>query len=855
MEGQLKFDDGKKEMKVDVDPFEVDASYVEPCFGVNMVGMSYDFDVALEDFESQVRSVYPRTGDGLLDFLVQQKIKDWNWGHRAASRNQYSYYRGRARGYPSDGETYPKEVPSPAKMEKGKAIAQSSGIDKNKDVDVDEEYFDDGDDDMVGTISIIPIEYLGEYEGDPDEDYDSEDEEVFFFIRIEDELGYFLRPTEKQMSHLCPFHITTTLRGIRMLLVFGRSLGEVTLSRIVFGANWLGLSFLKALEEMLYGPDCFAWDYHEMPGLDRSLVEHRLALKPNAQPVKQTPRQFAPEFNIKIKEEIERLIKAKFIRTARYVEWVSDIVLVMKKNGKLRVCIDFRDLNNATPKDEYCMPITDMLIDSAAGNEILSFMDRYSGYNQIFIAEDDVAKLLFVVLGHWLYISASKDTIGCMLAQDDENGQERAVYYLSRVLTDIKTRGRLGKWMLTLTEFDLQYVPAKVMKGQVIAEFLVDKLKDLNDQGANIIEAEYEALILGLEILISKGVSEVQILGNSQLVLKQLSKEFKCNNERLQKYLTTAWELLTSFQKVSLVHIPRIQNEIANKSAQITSKYKIGSGTLESLIGINQILVPASEREVLCVDEWVDTDWRKPIAQYLKEPNIPVDRKIKLQAINFILMADELYKKDIDGSLSRCLGQNDQNIALGEVHNGICGAHQDGKKMKWVLYRNHANGQVEAANKILISLIKKHIENRPRTWHETLSQVLWAYRNSPRGSTGTSPFKLVYGHDAILPLEINLNTLRVSRQNDLSVDDYWNAIFDELNELDSERVLALANMIRQKESIARSYNRRIKEKFFNVGELVLKIILPIEKKLRFLGKWSHTWEGPFQVIRTYSGNS
>ncbi|RYQ90203.1 hypothetical protein Ahy_B09g096438 isoform A [Arachis hypogaea] len=76
MEGQLKFDDGKKEMNVDVDPFEVDASYVEPCFGVNMVGMSYDFDMALDDFESQVRSVYPRTRDGLLDFFVQQKIKD-----------------------------------------------------------------------------------------------------------------------------------------------------------------------------------------------------------------------------------------------------------------------------------------------------------------------------------------------------------------------------------------------------------------------------------------------------------------------------------------------------------------------------------------------------------------------------------------------------------------------------------------------------------------------------------------------------------------------------------------------------------------------------------------------------------
>ncbi|XP_025647982.1 uncharacterized protein [Arachis hypogaea] len=520
-------------------------------------------------------------------------------------------------------------------------------------------------------------------------------------------------------------------------------------------------------------------------------------------------------------------------------------------------------------------------------------------------------------------------------------------------------RGRLEKWMLALTEFDLQYVPAKAVKRQVIADFFVDNSKGLNDQGANIIDvevnysklyfdgskhkdsagvgnliispegvpleflfelkypcsnnvAEYEALILGLEILIDKGALEVQILGDSQLVLKQLSKEFKCNNEMLQKYLVTAWEMLTSFQKVSLVHIPRIHNEIGNELAQIASRYRVSPETIRKFSSIHQILVPASEREVLCMNEWEDSDWRNLIAQYLKDPNTAVDRKVKLRAMNFVLLADELYKKGIDGSLSRCLGREDQNIALGEVHNRICGAHQAGRKMRWVLYRNHiywpsmikdyidyakacqecqkhgsiqqipaaelhsiikpwpfrgwaldliglihppssrqhkfilvaidyftkwveaiplveagqnkiidfieeniihrfgipqtlstnqvtmftgqriknfaaskninmvtstpyyaqANGQVEAANKILIGLIKKHIGNRPRTWHETLSQVLWAYQNLPRGSTGTSPYKLVYGHDVVLPLKINLNTLRVSKQNDLPIDDY-----------------------------------------------------------------------------------
>ena len=107
------------------------------------------------------------------------------------------------------------------------------------------------------------------------------------------------------------------------------------------------------------------------------------------------PRWFAPTILSKIKAEVERLIRCKFIRTTRYVEWLANIVPVIKKNGSLRICIDFRNLNTATPKDEYSMPIAEMLIDSAAGFEYLSMLDGYSGYNQIFIAEDDVPKIAF----------------------------------------------------------------------------------------------------------------------------------------------------------------------------------------------------------------------------------------------------------------------------------------------------------------------------------------------------------------------------------------------------------------------------------------------------------------------------
>jgi hypothetical protein len=79
---------------------------------------------------------------------------------------------------------------------------------------------------------------------------------------------------------------------------------------------------------------------------------------------------------------VELLLNTRFIQRCRYVEWVSNIIPVEKKNtGKIWVCIDFRNLNKATPKDEYTMPIANMLINNAAGQRVISFLDGNTGYN------------------------------------------------------------------------------------------------------------------------------------------------------------------------------------------------------------------------------------------------------------------------------------------------------------------------------------------------------------------------------------------------------------------------------------------------------------------------------------------
>jgi hypothetical protein len=132
-----------------------------------------------------------------------------------------------------------------------------------------------------------------------------------------------------------------------------------------------------------------------MPGLDPRVAVHQLAVKHGARPVKQTQRCFRPELISQIEVEVNKLIQAGFIREVKYPTWISNIVPVKKKNGQMRVCVDFRDLNNACPKDDFPLPITEIMVDATTGHGRLTFMDGSSGYNQIRMAPADEEKTAF----------------------------------------------------------------------------------------------------------------------------------------------------------------------------------------------------------------------------------------------------------------------------------------------------------------------------------------------------------------------------------------------------------------------------------------------------------------------------
>ena len=112
--------------------------------------------------------------------------------------------------------------------------------------------------------------------------------------------------------------------------------------------------------------DVFSWSYEEIPGIDPSIVVHEIKTYPDAKPVWQRLRQIHPRKATAIKSEVEKLLKAGFIYPIPLTDWVLNIVLVTKKQGTIRICIDYRDINRACPKDNYPMPYIDQIIDDCA---------------------------------------------------------------------------------------------------------------------------------------------------------------------------------------------------------------------------------------------------------------------------------------------------------------------------------------------------------------------------------------------------------------------------------------------------------------------------------------------------------
>ncbi|XP_050896816.1 uncharacterized protein LOC127103607 [Lathyrus oleraceus] len=148
-----------------------------------------------------------------------------------------------------------------------------------------------------------------------------------------------------------------------------------------------------------------------------------------------------------------------------------------------------------------------------------------------------------------------------------------------------------------------------------------------------------------------------------------------------------------------------------------------------------------------------------------------------------------------------------------------------------------------------------HVRKKPINLHKTLHHIWWACRTSPKEATKSTPFRLTFGRDDVLPVEIHLQSIRIQRHHEIPMESYWSMMLAELVDLDEERLNALELLKQQKKRVENSYNKKVKFKSFSPEDLVLKVILPMDQKDMALGKWSPKWEGPFQILQVFSNGA
>ena len=142
--------------------------------------------------------------------------------------------------------------------------------------------------------------------------------------------------------------------------------------------------------------DVFAWTHSDMIGICPMHASHKLNVVSFSRLVKKRVRRSHLDRHQIIQAKVDNLLKVGFIREVKYPEWLANVVVVPKKGGKWRVCVDYTDLNDACPKDSFPLPHIDQIIDASTWHGMLSFLDAFSGYHQIPMHPPDAEKTYFI---------------------------------------------------------------------------------------------------------------------------------------------------------------------------------------------------------------------------------------------------------------------------------------------------------------------------------------------------------------------------------------------------------------------------------------------------------------------------
>nr|XP_025703449.1 uncharacterized protein LOC112805264 [Arachis hypogaea] len=379
----------------------------------------------------------------------------------------------------------------------------------------------------------------------------------------------------------------------------------------------------------------------------------------------------------------------------------------------------------------------------------------------------------------------------------------RTDYPLRQILSKPELAGRLIKWSIELSEFDISYQPRGTIKPQWLADFVaeltsshpeqvnqtwtlfVDGASNPQGSGAGILlessdgivlehslrfsfkasnnQAEYEALIAGLKLAADLNITNLTILCDSLLVVQQVNRSFQVKDQTLQKYLDVVQQLLANFLNVKIHHIPREQNHRADVLSTLATTQAHTAKLLQSTLD-------------------------KP-------------------SIDTIRILTTLNKDSWQKSISK---------------------------------HPQSNGLAEAANKVLLQALRKKLDNAKGAWAELILEVLWAYNTTTHSTTKETPFRLVYGSEAMIPIEVSQSSLRTQAIN------HDQARLAELDLVEEIRDIAAIRHRALQQQLARRYSKKVIPKGFQIGDLVLRKTEQARRPSTH-GKLAATWDGPYRI--------
>nr|KYP46857.1 Retrovirus-related Pol polyprotein from transposon 412 family [Cajanus cajan] len=648
--------------------------------------------------------------------------------------------------------------------------------------------------------------------------------------------------------------------------------------------------------------DLFAWTAANMPGIDPKFLSHRLAVCRDARPIAQKKRKMGDEKRKAANAEIQKLLQAKFIKEVTYTTWLANVVLVKKSSGKWRMCTDYTDLNKACPKDAYPLPYIDRLVDDASDHSIFSFLDAYSGYNQIKMHPANEEKTAFI----------TENANFCYKVMPFGLKNAGATY--QRLMDKVFQR-QIGRNM------DI-YVDDMVVRSNSVADHLADLSEVFGELRKHNMRLNPEKCTFGVKggkflgfMLSARGIEANR--DKCRAVLEMRTDKINPMTKLLRKTSAFSWneacEEAFMGLKINLASLPILtrpdpscplevylavsENAISSVLVQEREGSQVPIYFISRLLQDPETRYQLIERVALClvhtsrrlrhyfldfVNElhphgyFEEHLWTLHVdgssnsqgsgaGVILEGPKgITLEQSLRFrfkasnnQAEYEALLAGLRLAEDMGASRVRCL--TDSKVVAEQV-SGNFQAKDHNMIRTTVSKLTRAGYYWPTMNTDCAAFVKKcqpcqkHgnlILNQPSreakgAWAEQLPEVLWAYRCTPQSTTQETPFRLVYGSEAMIPVEIEEPSFRRVHFDEANNEAELRLNLDVVGEI-RDRALVVAEATKQR--YKRRFDSKVKPREFRERDLVWRTTGEARKDPR-QGKLAPNWDGPFESVTT-----